>query len=227
MPKPTHRWLIVILLLSVLLRAGVALYLGDATPPGQDETSYSSVASRLASGHGFSFDRPWYPFAPADAPTAHWSFLYTAFAGATYAVAGVHPLAVRLAQAVLVGILLPWLTYRLARRMTAGRGERETGSKGERDIHIATQSPIPLLAAALAAIYAYFVLYGAMVQTEAFYICALLWSLALGERLRLRSRLRSDASGHLDLSLSLNLGLSLTLGLSLGVATLLRQSILP
>ena len=103
-----------------------------------------------------------------------------------YRIAGPHPLAVRLLQALLAGLLLPWLTYRLARRMLAspspehrrGSGAQERGPGGE---------VVPLLAAFLAAIYAYFVLYGAMVQTEAFYICALLWSLeralALGESL--------------------------------------------
>ena len=88
---------------------------------------------------------------------------------------------------------------------------------------------ILLLAAFLAAIYAYFILYGAMVQTEAFYICALLWSLeralVLGEDLGLR--LGQSGDHRLNLGLNLNLSLSLTLGLSLGVATLLRQSILP
>ena len=83
--------LIAILALSVLLRVGVALYLGDSTPPGKDETSYSELAARLANGYGYSFDRPWYPFAPANTPTAHWSFLYTAFVAAIYSIAGVHP----------------------------------------------------------------------------------------------------------------------------------------
>jgi hypothetical protein len=86
---------------------------------------------------------------------------------------------------------------------------------------------VSLIAALLAAIYAYFIIYGAMVQTEAFYICALLWSLeralALGEDLRSRPRSRSRPGGDHRL----NLSLSLTFGLSLGVATLLRQSILP
>ena len=136
----------------------------------------------------------------------------------------------RLLQAVLAGLLLPWLTYRLARRMLAspspehrrGSGAQERGPGGE---------VVPLLAAFLAAIYAYFILYGAMVQTEAFYICALLWSLeralALGKDLRLRPRLRPSGDPGLNLNLNLSLSLSLTLGLSLGVATLLRQSILP
>jgi 4-amino-4-deoxy-L-arabinose transferase-like glycosyltransferase len=134
----TRTWLIAILLLAVLLRAGVAVYLGDTVPAGKDEQSYSELAARLATGHGYSFERPWYPFAPADAPTAHWSFLYTAFVAGVYRIAGPHPLAARLAQALLAGLLLPWLTYRLARRMLAspspehrsGSGAQERGPGG-------------------------------------------------------------------------------------------------
>ena len=214
--------LLAILLLSVLLRVGVALYLGDSTPPAKDETSYSTLAARLAAGHGFSFDRPWYPFTAAEAPTAHWSFLETIYLGGIYAAGGgVHPLSARLLTALLCGILMPWLTYRLARRVlglgTSGTSRRQTGHGDQ----------LPLVAAALAAVYPYFVLYGAMVQTEAFFICALLWSLeralAVGEALRSRSRSRSTGEPGLNLSLSL----SLSLGLSLGIATLLRQSVLP
>ena len=66
MPAKNQRLLLLaILLLSVLLRAGVAVYLGDTVPAGKDEQSYSELAARLATGHGYSFDRPWYPFAPA------------------------------------------------------------------------------------------------------------------------------------------------------------------
>jgi tryptophanyl-tRNA synthetase len=64
MPHSTRTWLITILLLSVLLRAGVAFYLGDTVPVGKDEQSYSELAARLATGHGYSFAVPWYPFAP-------------------------------------------------------------------------------------------------------------------------------------------------------------------
>ncbi len=35
--------------------AGVALYLGDTVPVGKDENSYSLLAQRLATGHGYSF----------------------------------------------------------------------------------------------------------------------------------------------------------------------------
>ncbi len=80
-------------------------------------------------------------------------------------------------------------------------------------------SAIPLGAAALGAVYAYFVLYGAMVQTEALFICALVWSLERG--LALQQALSNPRAGRSPLAAGL------TLGLSLGIATLLRQSILP
>jgi hypothetical protein len=199
--------LLAIIALSVLLRVAVALFLGDSTPPAKDETSYSQLALRLSTGHGYSFAETWYPFAPADAPTAHWSFLYTAFVAAVYSVAGFHPLAARLAGAVLAGILFPLLLYRLSQRVFP---------------------PLPLtvnrfpftihhLSALLAAIYAYFILYSAMVQTEALFICALLWSLE--RALAVEQALRRGESPAWPAWLGL--------GVSLGLAALLRQSILP
>ncbi|MBC8262801.1 MAG: hypothetical protein H8E47_01570 [Anaerolineales bacterium] len=193
--------LIVILMLSVVLRVGVACYLGDSVPPAKDETSYSQLAARLASGHGYSFDRPWYPFTPAETPTAHWSFLYTAFIAGIYTVFGVHPLAARLVGAVLGGVLLPLMVYWLGRRMFPG------------------QERLALLAAGCSAFYAYFILYAAQLLTETFYIVVLLWSLE--QSMALESKLRSKSSKGTDPAPGL------TLGLSLGMAALLRQSILP
>jgi hypothetical protein len=169
MNRTSFRILVLLIAVSVLLRVGAALYMGDSTPPSQDDTSYSLLAASLLSGHGYSFDRPWYPFGkPVGYPTAFWSFLYPAFVAGVYAVFGVHPLAARLVGAVLGGILMPWLVYRLSRRLFPGR-ER-----------------VALLAAGCAACYAYFILYAARPLTETFYIVALLWSLeralALTER---------------------------------------------
>ncbi len=200
--------LLAIIALSVLLRVAVALYLGDSTPPAKDETSYSQLAMRLAGGHGYSFDRPWYPFAPADAPTAHWSFLYTAFVAAVYSVAGPHPLAARLASAILAGILFPLLLYYLSRRVFPSPPPLTIGN-----------SPLTIdhLSALLAALYAYFILYSAMVQTEALFICALLWSLE--RALAVEQALRRGETPAWPAWLGL--------GVSLGLAALLRQSILP
>lgn len=188
-----------IVMAAVILRLLVAMYLGDSTPPGKDESSYSMLAGRLASGYGYSFSEDWYPFAPAGEPTAHWSFLYTAFVAAIYGLIDVHPLAVRMISAILGGVLLPLMSYRLAKRVVPER------------------PMLPLLAAAFAGIYAYFVLYAAMLMTETFYIATILWSLerSIALEQQLRTGKRPDW------------GVIIGLGMSLGLATLLRQSILP
>lgn len=194
--------LFVVFAIAILLRVIVALYLGDSTPSGKDETSYSILGLRLAEGYGYSFPRAWYPgFVAADAPTSHWSFLYTAFVAGVYAVAGFHPLVVRLVGAVLGGILLPWMMYRLARRVWP---EEEN---------------LALLAAGLGGIYAYFVLFSAQLMTETFYITALLWSL---ERSLALLTLFEAGQGWRRLAIT-----ALGLGTSLGIAALFRQSILP
>jgi hypothetical protein len=189
-------YLAIIYVVSVLLRVVYALYLGSqvVSPPMLvDQLSYHTLAVRLLTGHGFSFATRWYPSALPDAPTAFWSFGYVLYLAAVYALFGVHPLAARLVGAVLGGILLPWLVHRLARRLFPGRPS------------------LALLAAACAALYAYFILYAATLMTETFYIAALLWSLERALALAERP----------------TLGRGATLGLSLGLAALLRQSILP
>jgi hypothetical protein len=201
-----------ILVLAVLLRIAVAVYLGnevDAPALLTDQRSYHALGARLISGHGFSFERDWYPFTPADTPTAHWSFLYSLFAAGVYALSGAQPLTMRLVQAVLGGLLLPCMVYRLAKSLFSDR-TAEAGQMAE---------TIALVAAFLAAIYAYFVLYAATLMTETFFIVVVLWSLERG--LALAGRLRRQPS------LRSLWPLGLALGVSLGLATLLRQSILP
>jgi hypothetical protein len=214
-----------ILILSVLLRLTVAVFLGeevDAPSLLTDQRSYHALGARLVSGYGFSFDRGWYPFTPADTPTAHWSFLYSLFVGCVYALFGVHPLAARLVQAVLGGLLLPWLVYKLAKlvfspslqgKLVGGEGSTFLPRKGDQ------RESIALLAALMTALYGYFILYAATLMTETFYITAALWSLERSLKLadRLRTQPRMQPLWPLVLSL----------GMSLGIATLLRQSILP
>jgi hypothetical protein len=190
----------------------VAFYLGDivdAPPLLTDQRSYAALGERLITGHGFSFDRGWYPFTDANTPTAHWSFLYSMFVAATYALGGVHPLAVRIVQAILGGLMLPVMVYLFTRRLFgSARSSTLSQKMNERGL---TTDNVAVLAAGLAAIYFYFVLYAATLMTETFYVTALLWSLeravALAER---------PTPQHAAL-----------LGISLGVTTLLRQSVLP
>ena len=191
-------WLAV-LLVSVGLRVAVALHYGDQLPVEQDDYSYSQLAWRLATGHGYSFDRAWYPFTPADTPTAHWSFLYTAFVAGVYSIFGQHPLVVRLISGVLVGGLLPWAVYRLTRRAFPDR------------------IVVAFVAAFATACYAYFVTFSARILTEGLYMVVLLWSLdsalAVGADLR---RGQGVPLAH-----------SVQLGVSLALTTLFRQAILP
>ncbi|HEX9117034.1 MAG TPA: hypothetical protein VGA61_13280, partial [Anaerolineae bacterium] len=101
-----QRALLAILALSVVARVAVAFYLGDvvAAPPLlTDQLSYHTLGVALLAGHGFSFPVGWYPFTPPHTPTAHWSFLYSLFVAAVYALFGAHPLAVRFIQSNLGG----------------------------------------------------------------------------------------------------------------------------
>ena len=189
---------IAILLFSVITRVGVALYYGNWVPTEHDDYSYSSLGLRLATGHGYTFDRPWYPFTPAETPTAHWSFLYTAFVATVYALFGFRPVAVRLVTAILGGILLPWMTARLTRRLFPQR--RWT----------------PLLAALVTAGYAFFILYAGRLMTETFYVITLLWSFE--RALTLAEDFAGGRSGW---------AAALGLGVSLGLTALFRQAILP
>jgi hypothetical protein len=205
----SSKWLIAILAVSVILRLGTALYLGnvvDAPPLLTDQQSYDALGQQLITGHGFSFDTGWYPFTEANTPTAHWSFLYSLFVAAVYAIFGPNPLAVRVVQAILGGILLPLLVYRLSRQFfrTAplAKALETRGTQTE---------TLALVAAGITAVYFYFVLYAATLMTETFYMAALLWTL---ER-------------TLKLAEGLTIKHSLVLGTGLGLATLLRQSILP
>lgn len=158
--QPSTRRLVVVIAISILVRIAAALYLGDTTSPLPgiaDQVSYHNLAVRVAGGHGFSFDSPWWPATGANQPTGHWSFLYVLYLAAVYGVLGPSPLAARLIQAVAVGILQPWLTHRVATRLFGDN--------------------VGVVAAAIVAGYAYFVYFAAALMTEAFFIVAVLWSI--------------------------------------------------
>ncbi len=189
------RALLLILILSVILRLGAALYLGDemkVLPGTSDQVSYHTLALRVLQGHGFSFGEDWWPATRANEPTAHWSFLYTLFLAGVYALFGPHPLAARLIQALIVGLLQPWLTYQLARRLFNAR--------------------VGLWAAFLNTVYVYFIYYAGTLMTEPFYITAILGVLLLAIRLAQPPEVRGN-----------RVLLAVGLGLTLGAVVLLRQ----
>lgn len=165
-----------IILVSVVLRVGSAIYLGGevVTLPGTaDQVSYHTLALRVISGEGFTFGEAWWPATRAGEPTAHWSYLYTIYLILVYSVLGPAPLGARILQAVIVGILQPYLTFRLAQSAFG-----EFPGVGEK-----TSRRIPVLAAWITAIYFYFIYYAVTLMTEAFFITAVLGVFLMGIRL--------------------------------------------
>jgi 4-amino-4-deoxy-L-arabinose transferase-like glycosyltransferase len=196
-PRAAARWsttslLVAVVGVAVLLRVAAALVLSDtveALPGAADQVSYDMLAQRVVAGFGFSFPTHWYPFTEPDTPTAHWSYLYTLYLAATYALVGHHPLVARLVQAMSSGLGC-WLVFRIGRRLFDER--------------------VGLAAAALSAVYAYFVFFGAALMTQAFFILALLTSIDRALAVVAHPRAGRWAA----------------LGVSLGIGVLLRQTLL-
>jgi 4-amino-4-deoxy-L-arabinose transferase-like glycosyltransferase len=193
--------LLAILALSLIVRLAAAVYLGDGItvlPGTHDQISYHNLALRVAGGHGFSFAENWWPLTRAGAPTAHWSFLYTLYLAAVYLVVGVHPLVARVVQVLIVGLAMPYLTYRLGTQLF----DRRVG----------------LLSALVCSGYAYFVYYTSTLMTEPFYITAILASLVLAIKFKAGlSDPGAPASSRKQWMIAVGLGLTLA------AAVLLRQ----
>lgn len=166
--------LLVIFFVAVLLRVTTAVFImgNEIQPlPGIfDQLSYDALANRLLAGYGFSFDTFSWPYASPDQPTAFWSFLYTIYLAVIYAVFGPEPIVARVIQATIVGVLTPFLTYRIAQFVF---GER-----------------VALISASLTAIYIYFVYYASALMTEPFYIVCILWTLECSLRLTVTQQTR-------------------------------------
>lgn len=208
--------LFMVLALSVLLRLGAALYMGDrieALPGIYDQISYDALAQRVAAGHGFSFASDWWPVTRAGEPTAHWSYAMVLYLAGIYRLFGHHPLIARLLQAILSGVLLPWLVYRLSCRAFGVQPGPRLRLKDLRTVSWKSPQGIALLAAAWSALYGYFIYYGAALMTEAFYLPAVLWVLDCAQRLAQKNHQFSWA-------------LSIELGLAFGLTILLRQTFL-
>lgn len=191
------RLLAIVIVVSVVLRLGAALYQGSTIVPRlgvTDEVSYHTLAVRVIEGHGFTFDTGWWPATRAHQPTAHWSFLYVLFLAAIYTVAGPAPLVARLIQASIVGVLHPWLAWRIGNRLFGPR--------------------VGLASAAATAVYAYFVYYSGALVTESLYIVAVLWVLDLATSIACPSTTPARAVA---------LRSWLLLGVAAALATLLRQ----
>lgn len=190
--KTQYKALIAIIAIGLIARLVTAIYLGnqvESLPGTYDQISYHNLALRLVSGHGFSFGKLWWPITAADAPTAHWSYLYTLYLAGIYKVFGPNPLLARLLQVLVVGILQPLLVFLIGR-------------------HIFSEA-VGLFAAALTVIYSYFVYYSATLMTEPFYISAILASLYL--TIRLADIERLGGQRKLTIGLGLSFGIAVLL----------------
>lgn len=199
-----NKWLVGIIIASVIFRILASFYMGDNVvdlPGTFDQISYHNLALRVLSGHGFSFGETWWPITPADAPTAHWSFLYTLYLVILYSLFGVHPLVARLIQAIIVGLLQPFLAYLIGAKLFS--------------------KTVGLVSAGLTVIYAYFIYYDATLMTEPFFITLVLVSLYLTILLA-----QAPTNNKEYFSNRQSLIFSICLGIALGEAVLLRQLIL-
>ena len=152
-----RRAFLALLGLGLLLRLAAALYMGDKVLPLPgiwDQLSYDEIAWRVVNGHGLSLAQDGWPYTRANVPTSFWSFLYTGFLSAVYGLVGHHPLVARLIQALLAGVLGPWLAWRLGKRLLGVEAGRA--------------------AALLSSFYLYFVYFSAALMTETFTILAIL-----------------------------------------------------
>jgi hypothetical protein len=212
MMNKLERILLFICFAGCFLRIGVAMAMGDAVDalPGiHDQISYHTLTVRVIDGYGFSFGQLWWPATRAGEPTAHWSYLYTFYLVLVYKIFGTHPLAARLIQGVIAGMLIPWLSYRLAFRIF-DRIDNRTSDAAQAGL-------VALVAAAWAACYPYFLYYASALMTETFFILGVLWILDLSTTIADISR---------EEGASKQWGKWLQLGLAIGVTAMLRQAIL-
>ncbi|MCB0111380.1 MAG: glycosyltransferase family 39 protein, partial [Caldilineaceae bacterium] len=160
--------LLAILAVALLLRIGAALYLGNTVSGlsgANDEITYSMLGHRFATGHGMTFPEPWYPWIAADAPQSYFSYTFSLFIAGIYKLFGFYPLAARFVMALLSTAIVG-MVYLLGRRLFS-----ET---------------VALLAAGIAAVYAYLIFYGAALVTETPFTLALMITLYVAVRIRER-----------------------------------------
>jgi 4-amino-4-deoxy-L-arabinose transferase-like glycosyltransferase len=200
--------LALVTLCAVAMRLISAVLQGDtvlALPGVYDQVSYDMLAKQVLAGHGFTVAADWWPATRAGEPTAHWSYLYTLYLAGVYSVAGVHPLAARVIQACIAGVLYPLLGYRIAGRLFGPR--------------------TAVAAAVLMGLYGYLIYYAGALMTETFQILALLWMLDVSIGIAMNDRTAGSAASPAG-----NTGRSrrawLWLGLAVGLAVLLRQLVL-
>jgi 4-amino-4-deoxy-L-arabinose transferase-like glycosyltransferase len=152
--RPDALGLPVLPLLAVALRLAYAATLSPSIVVSfeADPLTYDQIGRNLVAGRGFSGASFYYP-PGSDVPTAFWDPLYPVFLAGIYALFGHDVVAVRVVQALLGGGAVA-LTYVLGRRL-AGPW-------------------VGALAAAVSAVYPFFVYYAGHVLTETLFLVLIL-----------------------------------------------------
>jgi 4-amino-4-deoxy-L-arabinose transferase-like glycosyltransferase len=152
-------FLILILFFALTIRLIASFIVGDSVsklPGTYDEVSYDALAQRWLHGYGMSYDRPWYPWVKAGEQTSYYSGAMVLYLAAIYRIFGYHPLTARVVNSFL-GLFICFILFRLGRRLFS--------------------PAVGLVAAALASIYAYQILYNVALITEMPLIAGLLVAL--------------------------------------------------
>ena len=160
--------LLVILSVALTLRVCAALYLGNTVSGlsgAFDEITYSMLGHRFATGYGMTFPADWYPWIAADSPQSYFSYTFSLFIAGIYSLFGYYPLIARLIMALLSTAVV-YMTYLLGKRLF--------------------QEQIALLAAGIAALYAYLIFYGVALVTETPFTLALMVAIYVTIRIRTR-----------------------------------------
>jgi 4-amino-4-deoxy-L-arabinose transferase-like glycosyltransferase len=123
-----------------------------------DPITYDQIARNLVAGNGFSGASFYYP-PGSDVPTAFWDALYPAFLAGLYWLGGHSVPLVRAVQALL-GAVAVALTYWIGARLAA--------------------RPAGLIAAAVSAVYPFFIYYAAQLLTETLFMALMLGVFAAG-----------------------------------------------
>lgn len=186
------RWILVVILgAALILRIAAAFYLGNTVSGlsgAHDEISYSTLGQRFATGHGMTFPEDWYPWIKADSPQSYYSYTMSLTLGIIYKVFGYQPIVARLVM-VMLSTLLVFMIFLVGKRFF--------------------DEKVALLAAGIAAGYAYLIFYGVTLVTETPFILALLVAIYTGFRI--------IAGGHKYWWV--------LMGIALAIAVLLRMAV--
>jgi 4-amino-4-deoxy-L-arabinose transferase-like glycosyltransferase len=168
--SPSLWGLVLLPLVALAVRLGYA-----AALPAQivvtfeaDPLTYDQIARNLVAGRGFTGASFYYP-PGTEVPTAFWDALYPLFLAGIYTLFGHSIPAVRVAQAVLGAVTVAG-SFVLGRQLV--------------------RPAVGLVAAAVSAVYPFFVYYAGQLLTETLFMALVVWLFVVGFKAVVERRLR-------------------------------------